>query len=59
MPELVHGEKEHSGWFSEWSIFSYTDCMLRWTALKLTSLIRVLERIFNRKHFCVKKNPFP
>ena len=24
--ELVHGEKEHSDWFPERSIFCYTDC---------------------------------
>ena len=22
---MVHGEKEHSDWFPEWSVFSYTD----------------------------------
>ena len=25
MAELVHGEKEHSDWFPEWSKFCYMD----------------------------------
>ena len=26
MAELVHGEKEHSDWFPEWSNFYSKDC---------------------------------
>ena len=26
-PVLLCGEKKHSDWFPEWSIFCYTDCL--------------------------------
>ena len=26
-PVLLYGEKKHSDWFPEWSIFCYTDCL--------------------------------
>ena len=63
MADLVHGEKEHSDWFPEWSIFCYVDHYRR-SAHELISLTSVIAQIglFKKKHSGVKLKkwkPFP